>query len=190
MKQFKKWMAVLAVFAMAFCLAACSSNEDNKGETGQYVSAQELLLKVWNEEESDNKPAVFGGVGDQLVENEPLALDLSQKDILENALTVPASLIEASDNASSIMNAMMANNFTASAWHLKEGADVSALAKEVSEKLVSNQWMCSMPEEYVILQEGSNLVVVYGLKDQVDPFVEAFNKVCTNAATLYSEPIA
>lgn len=190
---FKKALAAMAAASMVFGAVGCASEtpkNDAENATVSFTDAQELMLKVWQEESDEDKPAVFGGAGDNISENEPMALNLSDAELLENTFTVPAELIDDSDSASSVMNAMMANNFTASAWQLKNGTDAAAVAKAMSEKVAGNQWICSFPEVYYILQSGNYLVLVYGLNDFVDPFVKAFETVCTDSKVLYNEPIA
>lgn len=188
----KKLLLASLSAVMTFGAAGCSSNSapDTETEAPAYVNAQELLLKVWQADEDENKPAVFGGAGDDITENEPMAVNLSDPELLENAFTVPADLIDASESGASLMNAMMANHFTASAWQLKSGTNAAAIAKSMSEKVANNQWICAFPEEYYILQTGDYLILVYGLSDVVKPFVNAFESVCANGKVLYNEPIA
>lgn len=186
MNWLQKAGIVFLAIVMAFAFAGCSNQSDSKGEASKldYPDAQTLLVALWEQVAEDQKPAVIGGVGDEAAADMPQALDLGQKENLEHALTVTPALVDAAESGSSLMNAMMANSFTASVWQLKEGSDLKALVEEEGKKMQDNQWICSFPDEYAVYGKDNFIVVCYGLTDQVKPFEEAVEKTLTNAETV------
>ncbi len=176
MNFLKKMLAALMALSIAFGFAACSSNDSGSGDSSQtktYDSAEQLLIAVWEQIPSDKNWSVVGGIGDQIVDDQPSEIDLALAEQVEGNFNVPASLVENSESAAGMMDMMMANYFTASAWKLKSEADGEALVKDCETTLKETHWMCGMPEKYAVLRSGEYLIVVYGLSDKVDRFDDA-----------------
>lgn len=140
-----------------------------------------LLEEIWNQEEEDSKPSIIGGLSDEISEEQPLAISLKDVQSVSSMLNVPADLVEGSEDAACMMNAMMANAFTVSAWQLKEDANADDLISQIETALHDTQWMCTFPEEYLIACSGRFVVVGYGYKEQLDPFADALKTVMPNA---------
>lgn len=183
LKKVGKLLIALCCALLMLNIAACSNqNQSTNVSKLEFEDATELLTNIWDRENINDKPTmVFGGIGESMIEEKPGTVDLEQKDSIEGVLNVPIDLASSSTTAASVMNGIMANDFTASAWQLKEDADVDALVKQSEEKLKSAQWLCTFPEEYDILVQDGFAVVVYGKTAQVQPFVEAAKKVMTEA---------
>lgn len=183
LKKVGKLLIAFCCALMAFNFVACS-NQDQSSDVSklEFEDATELLTNIWDRENINDKPnMVFGGIGETMVEEKPGAVDIAQKDSIEGVLYVPMDLANSSTSGACVMNAIMANDFTASAWQLKDDVDVDALQTQIEEKLKSAQWLCTFPEEYDIAVQDGFVVVVYGKTAQVQPFVEAAKQVMANA---------
>lgn len=183
LKKVSKLLIALCCALMTMNVVACSNQDQSSNASKlEFEDATELLTNIWDRENINDKPTmVFGGIGEAMVEEKPGAVDVEQKDSIEGVLYVPMDLASSSTSGASVMNAIMANDFTASAWQLKEDADVDTLQTQIEEKLKSAQWLCTFPEEYDILIQDGFVVVVFGKTAQVQPFVEATKEVMTNA---------
>lgn len=166
-------------------MAGCSNSSSTGSESGavktEYADAQALLEAVWNATKEDKRPAVVGGMGNNVTEGMPMAISLDEPDTIAAGLNVPADLVEQSEDASVMMNAMMANAFTASAWQLKDSASAQTLVDLIKTTLSDTHWLCTMPEVYSIVEYGNEIIVVYGYSDQVKPFIDALRSVCPDA---------
>ncbi len=166
-------------------MAGCSNSSSTGSESGavktEYADAQALLEAVWNATKEDERPAVVGGMGNNVTEGMPMAISLDEPDTIAAGLNVPADLVEQSEDASVMMNAMMANAFTASAWQLKDSASAQTLVDQIKTTLSDTHWLCTMPEVYSIVEYGNEIIVVYGYSDQVKPFIDALRSVCPDA---------
>lgn len=166
-------------------MAGCSNSSSTGSESGavktEYADAQALLEAVWNATKEDERPAVVGGMGNNVTEGMPMAISLDEPDTIAAGLNVPADLVEQSEDASVMMNAMMSNAFTASAWQLKDSASAQTLVDQIKTTLSDTHWLCTMPEVYSIVEYGNEIIVVYGYSDQVKPFIDALRSVCPDA---------
>lgn len=176
MKKIRTLMMLLALVLMPIGAAGCSSPKSDNALA--YDDAQQMMEEVWNVQDEQSKPAVFGGMGMDAAEGEPGDVSLEDPAAAATAYNVPEDLVKSSENASSMMNAMMSNAFTVSAWELKEGKDAKALVEQTEKQLKETPWICTTPEEYAIGYQGRFVIVVYGYSDQVKPFVEALEKTC------------
>lgn len=176
--------AILMAGITAMSVMGCFSSPDQK-----FDDAQSLLLYVWNKVPMDERPSVFGGVGGDQLEGEPAPLDLSNQEMICSALVVPAELVTSSKSGSSLINAMMANSLTISAWQLKSQENEDVLIANMEKTLQDNQWLCELPEEYTILKYDDFLVVVFGLKSQTEPFVKTMRKELPASVDAASMPL-
>lgn len=178
----KLWIAVCCAI-VAFSFTACS-NQNNSADASklEFKDATELLTNIWDHENINDKPSmVFGGVGEEAIQEGPGPVDLEQTDSIKGTLNVPIELVESSTTAASVMNGIMPNDFTVSSWQLKEDANVDSIITKIEDTLKSAQWLCTFPEEYNIFVQDGFVVVVFGKTAQVQPFVEATKKVMSNA---------
>lgn len=180
-------LSSMLAFSPMMVLAGCSSNVNSEIASNDkdfdFSDAQALLLAIWQKENDEDKPMIVGGVGEHISDSEPLALDLSAEEMLKSTLVVPESLIKNSVDGASVMNGIMANAFTASAWQLKEGTDSAALIDETEKTIKDNHWLCTFPDQYDIFLQDNFLVVSFGQQGQIEPFVTAVKQVMTKAET-------
>ena len=154
--------------------------------------ALEILTTVWGTyEEADKFPVAGGDSANQNFEG-PAAFDAANEEELDVTLGFPTTQVENIDDAASMMNAMMANNFTAGVYHVKaeKKEDVEAVATAVKDNIMAKQWMCGMPEKMVIVVIDDYVVAAFGLGDTIDVFKAKVTEAYGNAYVLYEEVIA
>ena len=158
----KKFLSMLLVLVMVLSLAACSSQKGGDVNGGFPVSAADLLTAVWNAYPESEKFSVVGGPADK------------------------AGLI---DDAAALTHMMNANTFTCGAFHVKNSADVSAVADALRQNIQSTQWMCGFPDKLVVLTYGDYVVSLFGADDLVDDFVNTMTATYSDVQTVCDEPI-
>ncbi len=208
----KKKLLLITMTCMMLSLAGCG-NQDNTTDTGNVGTevganteiedtvpenevvignALEILTTVWGiYEEADKFPVAGGDSANQNFEG-PAAFDAANAEELDVTLGFPAAQVEQIDDAASMMNAMMANNFTAGVYHVKSEnkEDVEAVATAVKDNIMTKQWMCGMPEKMVIIVINDYVVSAFGLGDTIDTFANKTIESYGNAYVLYEEVIA
>lgn len=203
----KKRLVVMLVTCMIVSLVGCGNkdntselnNETSKSTTEESAeempqvsigSALEILDSVWGQyEEADKFPVGGGDSANQNFEG-PGTFDATNGEELDVTLGFPATQIEKIDDAASMMNAMMANNFTAGVYHVKYASEVQAVADALKENILSKQWMCGMPEKMVIVTVENYVISVFGLADSIDTFNEKLMETYETANVLYEESIS
>lgn len=167
----KKIIALLLVLVMAMGLVACGNNGDTAATTTEAVkgpaSALELLETVWGSYAEEEKFPTMGGDANNMVDGAPGKYDLADEG-LSTILLVPADQIANVDEAASLVNAMMLNNFTCGAFHVT--GDTKAFADAMNNAIATNRWMCGMPEQMFVAVVGEYVVAAFGLHDVMDTF--------------------
>ena len=171
----KKIIAMILAAVCIFAFAGCdSSNSDTPAADSQaatYADATEVLTKVWDTYADDEKFASWGGNAENMVDGAPGTFDLAMTDELTANLVLSADLAATIDDAATLMHGMNLNTFTAAAVHTSE--DATAFADAYAEGLAANQWMCGIPENYVIIDAGNGYVVTaFGAADLMATFEE------------------
>lgn len=203
----KKKLAVILVTCMMLSLVGCG-NKDNTSEIENGASeavtqesteamseatigsAIEILDTVWgNYAEADKFPVGGGDSANQNFEG-PGAFDVTNAEELDVTLGFPAAQAEKIDDAASMMNAMMANNFTAGVYHVKDTSDVQTVADALKENIMSKQWMCGMPEKVVIIAVDDYVISAFGLSDSIDMFKTKLMQNYDTATVMYEESIS
>lgn len=200
----KKRLFVMMMACMSVVLVGCGNQKDTTAENNISAETQvpenevvigdalEVLTTVWgNYEEADKFPVAGGDSTNQNFEG-PAAFDAANAEELDVTLGFPAAQVEQIDDAASMMNAMMANNFTAGVYHVKaeNKEDVEAVATAVKDNIMAKQWMCGMPEKMVIIVIDDYVVSAFGLGDTIDVFTTKVIEAYDNAYVLYEEGIA
>lgn len=168
-------------------------NTEENSEAGSEVtvgSAIEILDTVWGSyAEADQFPVGGGDSANQNFEG-PGVFDATNAEELDVTLGFPAAQVEKIDDAASMMNAMMANNFTAGVYHVKDSADVQTVADALKENIMSKQWMCGMPEKMVVIAVNDYVISAFGLSDSIDTFKTKLTETYGTATVLYEESIS
>ena len=170
----KKVLAIVLSVLMLVSLTACGGN-NNGGEAAaklEGVSAPvDVLTKVWGSYGEDEMFFAMGGDYENMVDNAPGAVDVTNTETMQALLVCPADAAAMVDGAASLIHAMNANTFTGAAYHIAEGADQAVFVTAMQTAIKGNQWMCGFPEKLVIATLASDYVVIaYGAADIVDNF--------------------
>ncbi len=199
----KKRVVLMVVACMVATFVGCGNQKDTTVENNTSTETQEtenevvigdaleILTTVWGTyEEADKFPVAGGDSANQNFEG-PAAFDAANAEELDVTLGFPAAQVENIDDAASMMNAMMANNFTAGVYHVKadKKEDVEAVATAVKDNIMAKQWMCGMPEKMVIIVIDDYVVSAFGLGDTIDVFKTKVIEAYENAFVLYEEGI-
>ena len=197
----KKLLVLLLAAAMTFTLAACGSNAENNGSTEsaesevakvEIADANEILTKAWDEYKAsaseDIQFPIGGGFGDTMVMDAPAKVDMTAegaKDTMIYSFCIPAEAVDMTDDVASMMNMMMANNFSSAAYHVTDAANVETVVASIKDATLNNQWMCGFPEKLIIVTVGDEYVVsAFGNGMVIDAFETAITTVYGDAAVV------
>ena len=187
-------LALAAVLLLSF--AACAKQNGENGTTtpsdaskGQAKSALEILEKVWSKYSTDEKfPA--GGSEKHMKEDKPGKFDVSDAEALDFELGFPKANASEIDDAASLMHMLNQNSFSCGVYHVKDSANVEALAGKIKENILARQWLCGFPEKLVILTVGDYIVSVFGARELTDTFTAKLSAEYSSAKQLFDVPIA
>ena len=197
----KKLLVLLLAAAMTFTLAACGSNAENNGSTEsaesevakvEIADANEILTKAWDEYKAsaseDIQFPIGGGFGESMVMDAPAKVDMTAegaKDTMIYSFCIPAEAVDMTDDVASMMNMMMANNFSSAAYHVTDAANVETVVASIKDATLNNQWMCGFPEKLIIVTVGDEYVVsAFGNGMVIDAFETAITTVYGDAAVV------
>ncbi len=170
----KKFISIMMAAVMMLSLAACGGSKDsNGGNAGALkdVNALNVLETVWaTYEEADMFP-VAGGDYENSVMDAPGAFPLTDLEVLDSMLGVPASIAEQIDNAASLMHMMNANTFTCGSYQLKDGADMETFTTALKDSIMNRQWMCGFPDTLIVVTlSDTHVVAAFGNAEIIETF--------------------
>lgn len=197
----KKLVALLLMTAMMFTCVACGGNAGDAGNADsgatkvEITDANEILTKVWTEyttSGSEDIPfPIVGGNIENMIMDTPAKYDLSieyAQDTLVTSYCIPEASIAMTDDIATMMNMMMANNFTCAAYHVTDAANVEKVVSSIEEATLNNQWMCGFPEKLIIVTVGEDYVVsAFGNAQIITTFEKAMLTVYGEAAVVSVE---
>ena len=197
----KKLTALLLAVAMVFTCVACgnSGNGGNEGNGGAEIKdATEILTKTWEEYNNTVSDDFKFAVGGGNIENfELIVMDNAgkcdtslegAKDALSVSFCIPMDAIDMTDDAANMMNMMMANNFSAAAYHVADKANVEKVVAGIKDATLNNQWMCGFPEKLIVVTvNGDYVVSAFGNGQVIDAFKTALTTVYGDAAVVSVE---
>lgn len=179
----KRIGTILLVTAMVFVMTACGKNAANENDT-----PVEILTKVWETYEEDEKFAVNGGNPENVIEDEPAAFAVEDGENLDSVLGYPQHSTALLDDAASLVYTEDANAFTAGAYHVSNKGDVEMLASDLQDNIENRQWSQESPESLLIVKIGENtLVSAFGEEEMVATFRGKLLAVYENAEVAYYE---
>ena len=165
------------------------SDSDDWGtlEIDANTKAVDVLTAIWEAMGAERQPASYGGHISEENMGGPYTYDLSYAEDLAATLLLPEDQMDKVIDAATVVHMLNANSMTAGVLKMKEGTDVQAFAKAVSERISGNQWMCGFPEKMAIIQiDEDYLFVAYGLLELIDPMVDNMDSSWTVNA-LYNQ---
>ncbi|MBQ6845439.1 MAG: hypothetical protein IJO60_12515 [Agathobacter sp.] len=204
----KKLVALLLAATMMFTCVACGGNGEDAGNDGnagnegaatvEITDATEVLTKAWEEYNKTATEELKFSVGGGNIENfELIVMDApgkcdtsleGAKDTLSMSFCIPVEAIDMTDDAANMMNMMMANNFSAAAYHVADAANVETVVSSIKDATMNNQWMCGFPEKLIVVTVGGDYVVsAFGNGQVIDTFKAAITAVYGDAAVVSVE---
>lgn len=192
----KKSVALMLAAVLVFSVTACSvskgaadSTETTKDETDG-KTAQEILKDVWAVYEEEEKFPIIGGDYENMVQDEPGTVNVSDGEALDTLLGFPTDHVKLIDDGASMMHMMNQNTFTAGIYHVTDAADVRTVADAIKENVLNRQWICGFPDELKIFSVGQNFVVtVFGADELTDNFEDHLEKTYESTTLLYDEDL-
>lgn len=209
----KRILALLLTVMMATALVACSG-EDNRttdevesttdapadenaeqetedAETSS-VDSVSILNDVWATYGESDKFYAMGGDMNNPVDNAPGLYSLEDKEALAAMLLVKDDAAGMIDEAASLIHGMNTNIFTGASFRLTDAGNAQAFADSMKNSILTNQWMCGSPDQYVIYSVYDEYVVVaFGAMDVMNVFKANFTSVHGDAVkVLYEENVA
>ena len=190
----KKWLAGLMAVLTLLSLAACGKKDADNGTSGatDAIDPLTLLTTVWNSYGDDEKFAVVGGnfSEENAKEGTPGTFSLADPSLLNVNLSFPEADADKLDAAASLAHMLNVNTFTCGAFHLKDGADLNAVAADVKENVMNRQWMCGFPDTLVVASVDRCLISFYGAADLVEQFKQKLVAAYPGVTVLSEDPIA
>ena len=189
----KKLVAFMLAMTLSLGLTACggggTNTETTKDDT-EGKTAVDILTDTWAVYEEAEKFAIAGGDYENMVQDAPGTVTVSDGETLDVLLGFPAGSAEFIDDGASMMHMMNQNTFTAGAYHVISSDDVQTVADAIKENIMNRQWMCGFPDDLVVYSVGTSYVVaVFGAEDVVDNFEDGLEEVYTSTKILYDEDL-
>lgn len=182
----KKIFTLLLATIMAFSFTACGNNTASV----DVADATELLTKVWDSYTEEETFVIMGGDYEHIVDNAPgaYAYENAEEYGMEYALCFPLSAVDYIDDAASMTHGMMANDFTAGAYHVTDAANVETVTDGIKETTLNTQWMCSIPEKLIVITVGDNYVIsAFGKNTLIDTFKDKIVETYGDAVVIAVE---
>lgn len=208
----KKILAILLVVVMVFGCVACGAANDNNTEAGKGTdkeasagtvdkntstikNANEILTKVWasyiDNAEEDLQLTIGGGNLSTMLTDEPATFDLTLDDAKEELTTaycIPEKTIKKVDDVATMVNMMMAKNFTCAAIHVKDAKDVKTVVSDIEKATLNNHWIGGFPDKFIIVTIEENYVVTaFGNSMVIDELKDAITAVYGDVAVFSVE---
>lgn len=195
----KKLAALLLAVAMTLTCVACgNSGNAGNGGSASIKDATEILTNAWTEYNNSVSEDYKFPVGGGNIENfELVVMDgpgkcdptlTDAKDALSVSFCIPADAIDMTDDVANMMNMMMANNFSAAAYHVADKANVEKVVAGIKDATLNNMWMCGMPDKLIVVTvNGDYVVSAFGNGEVIDYFKAALTKVYGDAAVVSVE---
>lgn len=163
----KKWLAMLLVLSVACSITACSTKY--AGDSAKDTPVQ-VLTKVWDTYEEDEKFNATGGEPANSVAGKPGKFDVADIESLDAQLGFPQASVALLDDAASLVH-VVGNMFTAGAYHVTDTNEIELLTSDLQDNILHRQWVDSVPDKVLIVSVGENTVIsVFGEEELVDTF--------------------
>lgn len=189
----KTKIVISAVLAALMMLSLCACGEKkNEAAVPEISDSLELMETVWNAYSDNEKfPAVGGDYSeDNMKTDAPGKFGVEDKQSLSYLLCVPESGAALIDDAASLVHMMNTNTFTAGVFRCADSADTAELAKLIGTEIENRQWICGMPDKFVIYSVGNYVVSVFGADEIVDTFTAKLSAAYPTAEQISEQRIS
>lgn len=161
------------------------------GTTADDGTPMAVLNAVWSQySENDMFPIVGGDYSEE--NNNPTGAgrySIDDAEALDSALVFPAASIDKIEDCASLLHAMNANTFTAAVFRVKAEVSADDVAEAVAENVRNRQWMCGMPDKFVIYTLGQDVVLILGENELAETFNTKLSATYPDATKKVDEPI-
>lgn len=191
----KKLLVFILTSMLVFSVVGCQNKQgtnipSSEKENITVKDSLDLLNKVWEHYTDDDKFSVMGGDYNHMTDNAPGKFDIADKESLRSLLVVPEDAAKFIDDAASLMHAMNANTFTSGVFHVSESENVEKFVESMKESVLNNQWICGIPETFIIAQIGEEYVVsAFGSSDLIKEFKTQLKEVYPSAEVIIEESL-
>ncbi len=212
----KKFIALALVLVMAVSMVACGNNDTTNDTTANNTTAApettvapetnapettegavtsdsvttNVLANIWAATPEDNKFPIMGGNAEAASWEGPAIWDKAYIENLPYTLYIPAEQLGSIEEVSTMVHAMMANNFSGGALKLVEGTDTAAYAQMIRDTLQSTAFICGQPEKLLVAEVDGCIVMAFGAGDILDSFVTNMTAAYADAKILFNEGFA
>ena len=195
----KKILTLTIAAVLVFSLVSCAKKDKEDVTTGTSAadvqkngpkSALEILETVWKKYSADDKFAAMGGSEKNMKEDAPGKFDLGDAEALDFELGFPKEEVGKLDDAASLLHMLNQNTFTCGVYHVKNSADIEALAAKIKDNILARNWMCGFPEKLVIMTVGDYIVSVFGAAELISTFTAKLTDSYGSVRQLFDVPIA
>ena len=195
----KKILTLTIAAVLVFSLVSCAKKDKEDVTTGTSAadvqkngpkSALEILETVWKKYSADDKFAAMGGSEKNMKEDAPGKFDLGDAEALDFELGFPKAEVGKLDDAASLLHMLNQNTFTCGVYHVKNSADIEALAAKIKDNILARNWMCGFPEKLVIMTVGDYIVSVFGAAELISTFTAKLTDSYGFVRQLFDVPIA
>lgn len=195
----KKILTLTIAAVLVFSLVSCAKKDKEDVTTGTSAadvqkngpkSALEILETVWKKYSADDKFAAMGGSEKNMKEDAPGEFDLGDAEALDFELGFPKAEVGKLDDAGSLLHMLNQNTFTCGVYHVKNSADIEALAAKIKDNILARNWMCGFPEKLVIMTVGDYIVSVFGAAELISTFTAKLTDSYGSVRQLFDVPIA
>ena len=195
----KKILTLTIAAVLVFSLVSCAKKDKEDVTTGTSAadvqkngpkSALEILETVCKKYSADDKFAAMGGSEKNMKEDAPGEFDLGDAEALDFELGFPKAEVGKLDDAASLLHMLNQNTFTCGVYHVKNSADIEALAAKIKDNILARNWMCGFPEKLVIMTVGDYIVSVFGAAELISTFTAKLTDSYGSVRQLFDVPIA
>ena len=195
----KKILTLTIAAVLVFSLVSCAKKDKEDVTTGTSAadvqkngpkSALEILETVWKKYSADDKFAAMGGSEKNMKEDAPGKFDLGDAEALDFELGFQKAEVGKLDDAASLLHMLNQNTFTCGVYHVKNSADIEALAAKIKDNILARNWMCGFPEKLVIMTVGDYIVSVFGAAELISTFTAKLTDSYGSVRQLFDVPIA
>lgn len=195
----KKILTLTIAAVLVFSLVSCAKKDKEDVTTGTSAadvqkngpkSTLEILETVWKKYSADDKFAAMGGSEKNMKEDAPGEFDLGDAEALDFELGFPKAEVGKLDDAASLLHMLNQNTFTCGVYHVKNSADIEALAAKIKDNILARNWMCGFPEKLVIMTVGDYIVSVFGAAELISTFTAKLTDSYGSVRQLFDVPIA
>lgn len=196
----RSWKASAVLLALCLMVSGCTrsmtqettaptvATKPRAGIPGQ-SAASDILKRIWDAYEEQERFAVYGGMMEHPAENAPGDLDMQLAMLWAPRYRVPLAHLDKLEQGASLCHLMNGNLLTVTVFGLAKSADTATIAWDWRWELQHSYWVAGQPSRLLLARaEKSFLLMAFGSKEQMQTLKEKLLLTCP-ADILYDEPI-